>query len=279
MYGDLRGKVAVVTGSARGIGRGIALRLAREGCKLVINDIDEPALSAVAAEVRALGTEALPVHADVGSRHEVEDMFARVVSRHGGIDVLVNNAGWSVPVSHLLEMTEQHWDDVLRTNLKSMFLCTQAAARRMVEAGCRGSIVCLSSFGAPRAHRAMAAYDASKGGVEAFTRAAAVDLAPFGVRVNAIGPGAIHTEFFDAEGDEGRRERARPVPLGRVGDVHDIANGTAFLASSQASYITGQVLYIDGGMLAQLRPGEMDRALPPAVAGLKRADDTGGLRE
>jgi 3-oxoacyl-[acyl-carrier protein] reductase len=269
MYEDLQGKVAIVTGSGRGIGRGIALRLAHEGCRLVLNDIDEQSLAEVAAEVKALGAQVVPVRADVGRRGEVEDMFARTLTAYGAGDVLVNNAGWSVPVSHLLEMTEQHWDEVLRINLKSMFLCTQSAARCMVEMARSGSIVCLSSFGAPRAHRAMAAYDASKGGVEAFTRAAAVDLAPFGIRVNAIGPGAIHTEFFEPDGAQARMERARPVPLGRVGDVHDVANGTAFLASSQASYVTGQVLYIDGGMLAQLRPADMDRPLPQSLAGLR----------
>jgi len=272
MYHDLHGKVAMVTGSAQGIGRGIAQRLAGEGCKLVLNDIAEDALALTAGELREQGAQVLSIVADVGSRAQVAAMFAQAEAWQGGVDVLVNNAGWSVPVSHLLEMTESHWDDVLRTNLKSMFLCTQIAARSMVEAGRDGSIVCLSSFGATRAHRAMAAYDASKGGVEGFTRAAALDLAPFGVRVNAIGPGAIHTEFFEHEGVKGQKQRARPVPLGRVGQVQDIASGAAFLASSEASYITGQVLYIDGGMHAQLRPPEMDRPLPDSLGRFRRAD-------
>lgn len=272
MHHDLHGKVAVVTGSARGIGRGIARRLAQEGCKLVLNDIAEEALALTAAELRGQGAQVLALVADVGSRPQVEQMIAQAEAWQGGVDVLVNNAGWSVPVAHLLEMTEAHWDDVMRTNLKSMFLCTQAAARAMVQAGRAGSIICLSSFGATRAHRAMAAYDASKGGVEAFTRAAALDLAPFGVRVNAIGPGAIHTEFFDHEGLQGQQQRARPVPLGRVGQVQDVASGAAFLASSDAAYITGQVLYIDGGMHAQLRPPEMDRPLPDSLEELRRAD-------
>jgi NAD(P)-dependent dehydrogenase (short-subunit alcohol dehydrogenase family) len=274
MHHDLHGKVAMITGSAKGIGRGIARRFAQEGCRLVLNDIAEDALEAAAAELREQGAQVLTLVADVGNRQQVEQMFAQAQAWRGGVDVLVNNAGWSVPVSHLLEMTEAHWDDVIRTNLKSMFLCTQAAARAMVDTGRAGSIVCLSSFGAARAHRAMAAYDASKGGVEAFTRAAALDLAPFGVRVNAIGPGAIHTEFFDHEGVQGQRQRARPVPLGRVGQVQDVAGGAAFLASSDAAYITGQVLYIDGGMHAQLRPPEMDRPLPDSLHALRPADPT-----
>lgn len=274
MHHDLHGKVAMITGSAKGIGRGIARRFAQEGCQLVLNDIAEDALETAAAELRGQGAQVLTLVADVGNRQQVEQMFAQAQAWRGGVDVLVNNAGWSVPVSHLLEMTETHWDDVMRTNLKSMFLCTQAAARAMVDTGRAGSIVCLSSFGAARAHRAMAAYDASKGGVEAFTRAAALDLAPFGVRVNAIGPGAIHTEFFDHEGVQGQRQRARPVPLGRVGQVQDVAGGAAFLASSDAAYITGQVLYIDGGMHAQLRPPEMDRPLPDSLHALRPADPT-----
>jgi 3-oxoacyl-[acyl-carrier protein] reductase len=272
MHDDLHGKVALVTGGARGIGRGIAHRLAREGCRLVLNDIAADALAITAEELRSQGAQVLALVGDVGNGAEVARMFAEAHAWQGCVDVLVNNAGWSVPVSHLLEMSETHWDDVLRTNLKSMFLCTQAAARAMVEIGRPGSVVCLSSFGATRAHRAMAAYDASKGGVEAFTRAAALDLAPFGIRVNAIGPGAIHTEFFDDAGAEGQRQRARPVPLERVGQVQDIAASAAFLASDDASYITGQVLYVDGGMHAQLRPPELDRPLPDSLARFRRAD-------
>ncbi|MGN6765978.1 MAG: SDR family NAD(P)-dependent oxidoreductase [Rhizobiaceae bacterium] len=270
MFSDLPGKVAIVTGAARGIGRGIAMRLAREGCKLILNDIEEAALRSTAEETKALGGEVVTYVADVGRRDPVEAMFASAIEWQGRIDILVNNAGWSVPVSHLLEMSDTHWDDVLRTNLKSVFLCTQIAARSMIRTG-GGSIVCLSSFGATRAHRAMAAYDASKGGVEAFIRAASLDLAPFDIRVNAVGPGAIHTEFFDPDGSEGKKSRARPVPLGRVGEVQDVASGVAFLSSCESSYITGQVLYIDGGMHAQLRPPEMDRPLPGAIGEWRRS--------
>jgi len=275
MAAEMKGKVAIVTGSGRGIGRGIARRLAREGARVVVNGLPDDPLSEVVDELRAMGADAVAVVADVGIRASVENLMQTAVTSFGGIDILVNNAGWSVPISHLLDMTEDHWDTVLRTNLKSMFLCTQWAARHMIDTGRAGAVVCISSFGASRAHRSMAAYDASKGGVEAFTRAAALDLAPFGLRVNAVGPGAIHTEFFDPEGEAGQRRRAHVVPLGRVGFPSDIAGAVAFLASADAAYITGQTLYVDGGMQAQLRPPESDIPLPEhlkAQAGLAVAD-------
>ncbi len=262
MHKDLQNKVAIVTGSGRGIGRGIARRLVQEGAKVVINGLPDDPLQDVADELRALGGEVLSVVADVGLAVDVDRMMQATVDTFGGIDILVNNAGWSVPVAHFLEMSEDHWDKVLRTNLKSMYLCTHWAARHMVATHRRGAVVCISSFGATRAHRAMAAYDASKGGVEAFTRATALDLAPFGLRVNAIGPGAIHTEYFDPDGEAGQRNRARVVPLGRVGFPEDVAASVVFLASRDADYITGQVLYVDGGVQAQLRPPESDRPLP-----------------
>jgi 3-oxoacyl-[acyl-carrier protein] reductase len=136
----------------------------------------------------------------------------------------------------------------------------------MVEQRRPGSIISISSFAAARAHRQMAAYDATKGGMEAFTRAIAIDLAPFGIRANVVGPGAIHTEEYEPEGEEGKHRRGQTVPLGRVGYPADIAGAVAFLASDDASYITGQVVYVDGGMLAQLRSPQVDTPLPPSVA-------------
>jgi 3-oxoacyl-[acyl-carrier protein] reductase len=135
----------------------------------------------------------------------------------------------------------------------------------MVDQGIRGSIVNISSFAAARAHRYMAAYDATKGGIEAMTRTMALDLAPFGIRLNVVGPGAIHTEEYEPDGEEGKRRRGQTVPLGRVGYPEDIAGAVAFLASDDASYITGQTLYVDGGMLAQLRSPQVDGPLPDSV--------------
>ncbi len=262
----LKDKVVIVTGSSRGIGRGIAKRLAAEGAKVVVNGRTEATIEPVAAALRADGAEALAVAADVGYAQDVARLFQETVAAFGTVDVLVNNAGWASPVAHFLEMDESHWDTVLRTNLKSVFLCTRHAIRLMVEQNKPGSIVSISSFAAARAHRQQVAYDASKGGMEAFTRAVAIDIAPFGIRLNVVGPGAIHTEEYDPAGEEGKRLRGATVPLGRVGYPEDIAGAVVFLASDDASYITGQVLYVDGGMLAQLRSPQVDRPLPDSVA-------------
>lgn len=267
----LEGKVAIVTGSSRGIGRGIADRLAAEGAKVVVNGRNLETIEPVAGALRSAGAEALAVVADVGYMDQVDQMFDEVQRRFGAVDILVNNAGWASPVAHFLELDERHWDTVIRTNLKSVYLCSRRAANLMVDQGRAGSIISISSFAAARSHRAMTAYDASKGGIEALSRAMAVDLAPFGIRSNVVGPGAIHTEEFEPQGEEGKVERGRVVPLGRVGYPADIAGAVAFLASDDAGYITGQVIYVDGGMLAQLRSPQVDRQLPEsAAARLKR---------
>lgn len=262
---DLHNHVAIVTGSSRGIGRGIAERLATEGVKVVVNGRQRETIEPVAEAIRKQGGSAIAVAADVGLREDVDRLFDETCKAFGGLDTLVNNAAWASPTAHFLEMDEEHWDTVIRTNLKSVYLCSSHAARLMVEQGRRGSIINISSFAAARSHRQMAAYDATKGGMEAFTRAIALDLAPFGVRANVVGPGAIHTEEYEPEGDDARRRRGQTVPLGRVGYPADIAGAVAFLASDDASYITGQVLYVDGGILAQLRSPQVDKGLPATL--------------
>ena len=263
----LVGKVAVVTGSSRGIGRGIAERLAAEGAKVVVNGRHHKTVDPVAQALRAAGAEAIAVTADVGVRAE---LFEETVAVFGGVDILVNNAACTDQMAHFLELDEHHWDTVLRANLKSVYLCAHRAANLMVDQGRSGSIISISSFGAARAHRCLAAYDASKGGLEAFTRAIAVDLAPFDIRANVVGPGAIQTEMHDQRGLETARQRAATIPLGRAGWPADIAGAVAFLASDDAGYITGQVLYVDGGMLAQLRSPQADCDLPPSVKARRR---------
>jgi 3-oxoacyl-[acyl-carrier protein] reductase len=260
----------VITGSSRGIGRGIAERLAAEGAQVVINGRHPETVNPVAQALRAAGAEAIAVIADVGVREQVDRLFEETVAVFGGVDILVNNAAWTGQMAHFLEMDEHHWDTALRTNLKSVYLCSHRAANLMVNQERPGSIISISSFGAARAHRCLAAYDASKGGLEAFTRAIAVDLAPFGIRANVVGPGAIHTETHDQRGIEAARQRAATIPLGRAGCPADIAGTVAFLASDDAGYITGQVLYVDGGMLAQLRSPQVDCDLPPSVKARRR---------
>jgi NAD(P)-dependent dehydrogenase (short-subunit alcohol dehydrogenase family) len=270
----LEGKVAIVTGSSRGIGQGIALRLAHEGARVAMTARGVEGLEHAAQAVRATGGTVIAIAGDAGVTADVDALFTQVLDAWGTVDVLVNNAAWASPQAHFLEMDEAHWDTVIQTNLKSVYLHCHRAANIMVDRGTRGSIVNISSFAAARAHRNMAAYDATKGGMEAMTRSMAIDLAPFGIRVNVVGPGAIHTEEYDSAGEEGKRRRGQTVPLGRVGYPSDIAGAVAFMASDDASYITGQILYVDGGMLAQLRSPQVDAPLPDSVRARLRGQST-----
>ncbi len=260
-------KVVIVTGSNGGIGRGIALRFASEGARVVLNGRNKQKLAEVEREFVGQGYDHLIAPGDVGQAEDVDRMYRFVADKYGTVDVLVNNAGWADPVMHVLEMDKAHWDEVMSSNLRSVFLMTNRAANLMVDQRKRGSVINISSFGAARSHRYMAAYDATKGGIESFTRAAAVDLGAFGIRVNAVGPGAIMVTPADAPGaDEERRTRGQNMALGRVGRPEDIAGAVTFLASEDADYITGQVLYVDGGAMAAIRNPQQDAPLPERVA-------------
>ncbi len=262
---ELQGKIAIVTGASRGIGKGIAHRLAAEGAQVVLAARGVEALNEVAEQIRAAGGQALAVQTDVGEPEQVEHLFAETVRTYGVPHILINNAAWATPIAHILEMDLNHWDTVIKANLRSIYLCCHRAANLMVDARVRGSIINISSFAAARARRYMAAYDATKGGMEAMTRTMAIDLASFGIRVNVVGPGAIHTEEFEAFGAEAKVKRGQTVPLGRVGEPEDIAGAVLFFCSDDSSYITGQTLYVDGGMLAQLRSPQVDTPLPESV--------------
>jgi 3-oxoacyl-[acyl-carrier protein] reductase len=265
-----------VTGSTKGIGRAVVERLARDGARVVVNSRDVHDAERVAEELRRSGADALAVPADIGYADEVDRLFERTVAVLGSPTVLVNNAAWAVPVVHFLHMDEEHWDTVLRTNLKGVYLCSHRAATLMVDAGDVGSIVSIGSFGAARAHRQQPAYDAAKSGLEGLTRAMAVDLAPFGIRANAVAPGAIHTEHFEPLGPDARRRRGEVVPLGRVGTPTEVAAVVAFLASAEAAYVTGQTIYVDGGVLAQLRSPQVDTPLPRDLQDRSRIDEEAG---
>jgi NAD(P)-dependent dehydrogenase (short-subunit alcohol dehydrogenase family) len=252
------GQVAMVTGAGHGIGRAVAERFAAEGASVIVNDLDPARAAQVAAEIgRDIpGSESriLPLAADVSRKSAVDAMFDAALERFATLDVLVNNAGNIYAARHFLEGDEAWWDGVLGVNLKGAFLCSLRAAQLMVRRR-SGAIVNMSSGGATRAHRGNVAYDASKGGIEAMTRAMALDLAPYGVRVNAIVPGLIQTYDLSAADAV---ERGSVVPMGRLGTPEDLAGPTVFLATEDARYITGACLVVDGGVLVQQRSTPVD---------------------
>jgi len=245
------GKVVLVTGAGHGIGQAVAERFSAEGARVVVNDLSEARASEVA---RAMRGDAIPVAADVSSKEQVDRLFDTALERFGTVDVLVNNAGNIHAARHFLEADEEWWDRMLGVNLKGAFLCSLRAAHIMARKG-SGVIISMSSGGATRAHRGNVAYDASKGGIEAMTRAMALDLAPYGVRVNAVVPGLILTYDLSAEDAV---ERGKVVPLGRLGNPDDLAGPTVFLATEDARYITGECLVVDGGVLVQQRSTPVD---------------------
>jgi 3-oxoacyl-[acyl-carrier protein] reductase len=243
-------RVVLVTGAGHGIGRAIVERFASEGARVVVNDLDKTR----AAEVAGVLDGALAIAADVAVKAQVDAMFDRVEAEFGPLDVLVNNAGNIHAARHFLEADEAWWDQLLGVNLKGAFLCSLRAAQSMARRR-SGVILNMSSGGATRAHRGNVAYDASKGGIEAMTRAMALDLAPYGVRVNAIVPGLIRT--YDLS-PEAAAERGAVVPMGRLGTPDDLAGPTVFLATDDARYITGACLVVDGGVLVQQRSAPVD---------------------
>ncbi|HLL29206.1 MAG TPA: glucose 1-dehydrogenase [Xanthobacteraceae bacterium] len=248
----LENRVAVVTGAARGIGLACAKRFVAEGAKVVLADIDE---RQGAAEAKRLGDSALFMRCDVGDAKDAARLVAEATKASGAIDVLVNNAG-IVHGADFLDLAESDFDRVLRVNLKGAFLVGQRIARKMVEAvkaGKKpGAIVNMASINATVTIANQAPYAVSKGGLLQLTRTMALALAPHGIRVNAIGPGSIMTEMLAAVATdiEAKRRVLSRTPLGRIGDPEEVASVAAFLASDEASYITGEIIYVDGGRLA-----------------------------
>ena len=242
---------ALVTGASRGIGKEIALELARNRYRVAVNHYNDPPemVEATMAEIRGLCPDAIVVQADIRSSAQVASMFQRVVSTFDRLDLLVNNAGvqtWKP----LLDVTEEEWDLVIDTNLKGCFLCTQHAARNMKDHG-GGSIVNLGSGCNKLAFPSLVAYTASKGGIEMFTKEAAVELGQYNIRVNCIAPGSIESARTREEDPDYAGTWSKLTPLGRVGTAADIAPTVVFLASKGASFISGQTIWIDGALFTK----------------------------
>jgi glucose 1-dehydrogenase len=246
-----KGKVAIVTGAARGIGRACAQKLAEEGANVALLDVEDEAGRNSAEAIGALegAGQTAYFHCDVGYKDQVDRVFSAVLERFGKVDILVNNAG-IMRRADFLDLSEQDFDDVIRTNLKSVFLLGQITAKHMVARGEGGAIVNMSSTSVVMTMPTLSPYAASKGGISSLTRAMSLSLAPHGIRVNAVGPGTIVTELNRDSllADEATRDRILSrTPLGRLGTGEDVASVVAFLADDGAGYVTGQTVYIDGG--------------------------------
>jgi len=245
----LKNKTAIVTGAGQGIGKGIALALAKEGCNIVTSDINKETCEDVAAEIEKLGVKSIAVKCDVSKKEEVENLMKEAARAFKKVDILANNAG-IFPFVSFEKMSEADWDKVININLKSIFLTSQAVLKIMPEGG---RIINTSSIASLVGFEGLVHYCASKGGINSMTRALALELASKKITVNAVAPGAIDTPGASQPDqprtafEETRKQTVAMIPLARMGEPEDIAGAVVFLASDSASYITGQVIVVDGG--------------------------------
>ena len=246
----LQSKTALVTGASKGVGKGIALELARQGCDVAVNyHSDRAGADATVAEIAALGRTAFAVQADIGNARDVARLFDEVLGRFPRLHILVNNSGTQV-WKPLLDLEEAEWDRVIDTNLKGCFLCTQLAGRHMKQQG-GGRIVNIGSGCNKYPFPNLVSYTASKGGIEMFTKVAAVELGPYGIAVNCVAPGAIEIERTKLEAPDFAGTWATAAPLGRVGNPLDVGRAVAFFVGDGADFITGQTLWVDGGVFTR----------------------------
>jgi len=242
---DLSNRVAIITGSARGIGRAIALKLAEVGATVVVNDIGE-SVNSVVEEIKVMKKQGLAVIADVSLAPDVARLVETTIATFGKVDILVNNAGITRD-QLLMRMSEEDWDKVLTVNLRSVFLCTRAVLRHMNKQR-RGRIINITSIVGIVGNTGQANYASAKAGIIGFTRTMAKEAASRGITANAIAPGFIDTYLTQQLKEDQKQELLKHIPLGYVGSPRDVAEAVAFLASEEARYITGQVLNVDGGM-------------------------------
>jgi len=250
-FPDLKGKIVLVTGGGAGIGRGISIRLAQEGMSVCLCGRTEARLLETVDAIHEAGGTAFPIVADLAVPEDVERVMSTVAEQAGPLDALVHNAAW-VHGSTLAQTTPDDWRRMMATNLDSVYFLTRAAMDVMIPRR-QGALVYISTIGAQQAHHGMTSYDSSKGALDVFTRSAALELAPAGLRVNGIAPGAIMRNMHEVETPLASLQQPY-VPMGRRGTPAEIAAAVAFLISEQASYITGQILTVDGGATAQLSP-------------------------
>ncbi|WP_078413346.1 3-oxoacyl-[acyl-carrier-protein] reductase [Priestia abyssalis] len=244
----LTGKTALVTGASRGIGRAIALELGRLGVKVAVNYAGSEAKALeVVDEIKALGSDAIAIQANVSDADSVQNMVKQVVETFGSMDILVNNAGITRD-NLLMRMKEDEWDDVISTNLKGVFLCTKAVTRQMMKQR-SGRIINIASIVGVSGNAGQANYVAAKAGVIGLTKTTAKELASRNITVNAVAPGFITTDMTDKLPEDVRQEMLKQIPLASFGEPEDIAHVVAFLASEGSRYMTGQTLHVDGGMV------------------------------
>ena len=254
----LENKKAIVTGGACGIGKAIAERFAEEGAEVCILDINDEASSKVVEDIEKTGGSAYSIHCDVGDSKQVDAAFSKAMDSMGGLNILVNNTG-VIRQSPVLETSEEDWDFIIRTNLKSVFLCTKKALKEMVRAGKGGRIIAISSIHSVLSEPNCCHYTTSKGGMESFMRTVATEMAPNKITANFIRPGATYTDLTIPMYTKSVKESLyKRIPLAEIADAEWIANAALFLASDESRYMTGQDITVDGGFT-------MDGSLPDAI--------------
>jgi NAD(P)-dependent dehydrogenase (short-subunit alcohol dehydrogenase family) len=258
---SLKGKAAIVTGGGRGIGKGVALGLAKAGAKVAVTSRKMNDLEATAAEIKSFGGEAFPLQSHLGKMEEINRMVSAVVDKFGKIDILVNNAGASPAMGSVLESDERLWETIMNLNLKGVYFTSQAVGKVMKKQG-NGKIINIASIDGFKPEPAVSVYSISKAGVRMITKAFAMELAPFNVQVNAICPGPISTKmlnshWFHLPPEEAKRQKeslGKKTPMGRIGEPDEIAGAAVYLASDASSYTTGAEIVIDGGILLASAP-------------------------
>ncbi|MBF0456485.1 MAG: 3-oxoacyl-[acyl-carrier-protein] reductase [Nitrospirae bacterium] len=242
----MKGQIALVTGSARGIGKGIALVLAQRGVNVVISDVNFEEAKATAAEMESLGVKSMPLKFDVSKSDEVASAFSQISEKFGRLDILVNNAGITRD-GLIMRMKDEDWDAVIAINLKSVFLCTKEAIKMMSKQR-YGRVANIASVVAFMGNAGQANYSASKAGIIGLTKTTAKEYAKRGITANAVAPGFIKTAMTDALPEKVKEDMLSAIPIGQFGEIEDVANAVAFLVSPEARYITGNVIHVNGGM-------------------------------